>query len=84
MRAGSTSPTRSASSTASTPSPAIRLEKGSKAYGYHYSRGSQGSPVLADGKIYVSETGSKFYILEAGDKGCETLHTQEFCRTAWK
>jgi outer membrane protein assembly factor BamB len=46
--------------------------------GYHYSRGSQGSPVLADGKIYVSETASKFYILEPDDKECKTLHVQEF------
>ena len=36
----------------------------------------RGSPVLADGKIYIGELSSKFHILKPGDKKCERLHDQ--------
>ena len=37
-----------------------------------------GSPVLADGKIYVAEVNGKFHILKPGPKKCEELHVQFF------
>jgi outer membrane protein assembly factor BamB len=39
---------------------------------------SYGSPVLADGKIYVGEVKSRFHILKPGAKKCEDLHAQYF------
>ena len=43
-----------------------------------YGRNARGSPVLADGKIYVAEVFARFYILKPGEKKCEKLHEQFF------
>ncbi|HEY7155116.1 MAG TPA: PQQ-binding-like beta-propeller repeat protein [Gemmataceae bacterium] len=40
---------------------------------YQYGQNTRGSPVWADGKIYLPELDSKFHILKADDKGCEAL-----------
>jgi outer membrane protein assembly factor BamB len=45
---------------------------------YHYGRDARGSPVLADGKIYVGEVNSVFHILKPGPKKCVSLHKQSF------
>ena len=41
----------------------------------------KGSPVWADGKIYVSEVDGKFYILKPGENDCEILDKEEFLTT---
>ena len=43
-----------------------------------YGRNSKGSPVWADGKIYIADVNSKFHILEPGPKECKTLYSQFF------
>lgn len=45
---------------------------------YKYGRNAKGSPVWADGKIYVAEVNAKFHILKPGEKGCQELHSQYF------
>jgi outer membrane protein assembly factor BamB len=45
---------------------------------FAYGRLARGSPVWADGKIYVAEVNAKFHILKPGDKRCEELHEQFF------
>jgi len=48
---------------------------------FKYGRNTKGSPVLADGKIYVAEVDSKFHILKPSKEGCERLSSQFFRRT---
>jgi outer membrane protein assembly factor BamB len=43
-----------------------------------YGRNAKGSPVWADGKIYIAAVNSQFRILKPGDKSCEILFTPEF------
>jgi outer membrane protein assembly factor BamB len=45
---------------------------------FAYGRNAMGSPVWADGKIYVGDVDSHFHILEPGPKGCRSLHDQFF------
>lgn len=45
---------------------------------YKYGRNAKGSPVWADGKIYIAEVNAKFHILKPGPKGCQELHSQFF------
>jgi outer membrane protein assembly factor BamB len=52
--------------------------KGKWAWKYSYGRDARGSPVLADGKIYVGEVNSIFHILKPGPKKCEELHQHFF------
>jgi outer membrane protein assembly factor BamB len=42
---------------------------------FAYGRNCMGSPVLADGKIYVGEVQSKFHILKPSATKCERLHS---------
>ena len=35
----------------------------------------KGSPVVADGKIYVTEVNGHFHILQPGENECKTLNT---------
>src|SRR5256885_16475038 len=44
---------------------------------FSYGRNCMGSPILADGKIYVGEVNSKFHILKPSDTKCERLHRSE-------
>lgn len=39
-----------------------------------YGRNAKGSPVWADGKIYVTAVNGQFSILKPGDDSCEVLH----------
>src|SRR5207253_428616 len=43
-----------------------------------YGRNCMGSPVWADGKIYVGEVQARFHILKPGADKCERLHAQFF------
>lgn len=56
----------------------LDAETGKQLWRYKYGRNSKGSPVWADGKIYVAEVNSKFHILQPGAKGCKELHAQFF------
>jgi outer membrane protein assembly factor BamB len=51
---------------------------GKEYWTYRYGRNAKGSPVWADGKIYVAEVNSKFHILKPGEKDCKELHSQFF------
>jgi outer membrane protein assembly factor BamB len=51
---------------------------GKKAFLFQYGRNARGSPVYADGKIYVGEVDAKFHILKLDGKKCERLHEEEF------
>jgi len=43
-----------------------------------YGRNAKGSPVWADGKIYVAAVNSQFVILKPKAKACDILHKQTF------
>jgi outer membrane protein assembly factor BamB len=45
---------------------------------FQYGKNAKGSPLLADGKIYVGDVDGGFHILKPGDKDCKELHTQQF------
>ncbi|HLJ97127.1 MAG TPA: PQQ-binding-like beta-propeller repeat protein [Gemmataceae bacterium] len=45
---------------------------------FTYGRNCMGSPVWADGKIYVGEVQSRFHILKPGPDKCERLYAQFF------
>jgi outer membrane protein assembly factor BamB len=51
---------------------------GKRLWNYRYGRASMGSPVWADGKIYVAEVSSHFYILKPDPTRCQELHKQFF------
>lgn len=54
-------------------------KSGDTIWKFRYGRGEiRGSPVLADGKIYVGEVSSRFHILEPGAKKCKRLDEQIF------
>ncbi|OAI41860.1 hypothetical protein AYO40_02105, partial [Planctomycetaceae bacterium SCGC AG-212-D15] len=56
----------------------LDAKTGDQLWKFRYGRNSMGSPVWADGKIYVGEVNSKFHILEPGAKSCKRLHAQAF------
>ena len=45
---------------------------------FQYGRNTKGSPVLADGKIYIAEVDGRFHILKPEDKSCKELYFQRF------
>ena len=60
----------------------LETATGKELWQYTYGRNGRGSPVLADGKIYVPEVDSRFHILRPGEDKCESLHRQAFRRAA--
>jgi outer membrane protein assembly factor BamB len=56
----------------------LDAKTGKTLWKYAYGRDARGSPVLADGKIYVGEVNSRFYILQPGAKKCKLLHEHFF------
>jgi outer membrane protein assembly factor BamB len=56
----------------------LDAKTGKDIWEYRYGSDAKGSPVLADGKIYVSEVNAHFFILKPGMKECEELHKQTF------
>lgn len=53
-------------------------EKGEELWTFAYGRNTKGSPVWADGKIYVSEVDSRFHILKPAADDCQRLHQAQF------
>src|SRR5262249_35550566 len=51
----------------------LDADTGKELWTYEYGKNTKGSPVWADGKIYITEVDSRFHILKPGDKGCEEL-----------
>lgn len=51
---------------------------GKQHWSFLYGKNSKGSPVWADGKIYVGEVDGRFLILKPEDKKCTRLHAEEF------
>ncbi len=52
---------------------------GKQLWKFNYGRGeARGSPVMADGKIYVGEVSARFHILEPGPKKCKRLDEMFF------
>jgi outer membrane protein assembly factor BamB len=51
---------------------------GKQHWTYKYGRDARGSPVWADGKIYIGEVAARFHILKPEDKRCRELYTQFF------
>ncbi len=56
----------------------LDAKTGAQHWKYNFGRNSRGSPVLADGKIYLGEVNSKFHILKPEAKKCVRLHVQHF------
>jgi outer membrane protein assembly factor BamB len=51
----------------------LDAKTGDELWHYQYGKNTKGSPVWADGKIYITEVDSRFHILEPGDKDCKEL-----------
>jgi outer membrane protein assembly factor BamB len=51
---------------------------GKQLWSKSYGRNGMGSPVLADGKIYVGAVNSQFVILKPEEKSCQILHKHFF------
>jgi outer membrane protein assembly factor BamB len=56
----------------------LDAKTGKRIWKFKYGLTARGSPVWADGKIYVCEVASKFHILKPGPKKCEELYAQFF------
>ena len=57
----------------------LDTKSGKLIWEFRYGRGeTRGSPVLADGKIYVSEVSARFHILQPGPKKCKRLDEEFF------
>ncbi|HEV3118745.1 MAG TPA: PQQ-binding-like beta-propeller repeat protein, partial [Gemmataceae bacterium] len=56
----------------------LDAKTGKEIWRKNYGRNAKGSPVWADGKIYVAVVNSEFYILRPGDKKCDTVYKQYF------
>ena len=57
----------------------LDAKTGEQHWKFNYGRGeTRGSPVFADGKIYVSEVAARFHILEPGPKKCKFLDSEFF------
>lgn len=56
----------------------LDAKTGKQKWDYLYGKNTKGSPVLADGKLYLAEVNSKFHILKPTETGIEKLHTQFF------
>lgn len=57
----------------------LDAKTGKSIWEFRYGRGEvRGSPVLADGKIYVGEVSARFHILEPGKKKCKRLDDEFF------
>jgi outer membrane protein assembly factor BamB len=56
----------------------LNAKDGKQLWRFNYGKNTKGSPLWADGKIYIGEVDYKFHILKPDDKGCKVLHTQSF------
>jgi outer membrane protein assembly factor BamB len=60
----------------------LSTKDGSQIWVYNYGKNTKGSPVLADGKIYIPEADARFHILKPNGNGCQELHSQFFRKKA--
>lgn len=60
----------------------LNADTGEQLWDFQYGRNTKGSPVLADGKIYIPEVNSRFHILKPKADGCDVLHSQFFRKTS--
>ena len=56
----------------------LDAKTGEEVWTYEYGTDSKGSPLWADGKIYVGEFDGRFHILQPTPTGCNELHSQYF------
>jgi outer membrane protein assembly factor BamB len=56
----------------------LDAKTGAEVWTYVYGTASKGSPLWADGKIYIGEFDSRFHILQPSPTGCTELHSQFF------
>src|SRR6185295_20164172 len=56
----------------------LNSKDGKENWKFRIGKNAKGSPVLADGKIYVGEEDGKFHILKPDDKKCARLDVQTF------
>lgn len=57
----------------------LNADNGERIWKYKYGRSTaKGSPIWAEGKIYVGEVNAHFYILKPEEKRCKELHDQFF------
>jgi outer membrane protein assembly factor BamB len=59
----------------------LEAKSGKQLWDFAYGANTKGSPVWADGKIYIAEVDSKFHVLEADAKGCNRLSQVRFRST---
>ena len=59
---------------------AVNANTGALLWMHNIGKVGKGSPVWADGKLYVTEVNGRFVILQPGEDGCETLSMQEISR----
>jgi outer membrane protein assembly factor BamB len=57
---------------------AIDADTGEALWEFNYGKEAKGSPVVADGKVYVGEVGGAYHILRVSREGCERLHQVSF------
>jgi outer membrane protein assembly factor BamB len=58
----------------------LNADTGETIWKFSYGRNAKGSPVWADGKIYVAEVNAKYHILKPGDTNCKRLNQVQFLR----
>jgi outer membrane protein assembly factor BamB len=56
----------------------LDAKNGNQLWRFNYGKNTKGSPLWADGKIYIGEVDYKFHILKPEDKGCKVLNTKDF------
>src|SRR5262249_46960905 len=56
----------------------LNAKTGEELWNYQYGNNTRGSPVWADGKIYIPELDSKFHILKPKADGCDKLSSVFF------
>ncbi len=61
---------------------AFNADTGERLWLHNIGKVGKGSPVWADGKLYVPEVNGVFVILRPGETSCETLSSEEIDRTA--
>ncbi len=59
---------------------AVNADTGERLWIHNIGKVGKGSPVWADGKLYVPEVNGVFAILQPSEGACETLSTQEISR----
>ncbi len=56
----------------------LDAKTGEQKWSYEYGTDTKGSPVWADGNIYIADVASNFLILKPGDTGCEEVSKLHF------